>query len=233
MKIIQILLSMLLTCLSCLHAQTPVERMNEIKLSSDYIWDEYTHPSVDTATVGATRRLLLYVDIPEDKVVTESDISPFVKYIRMKRTTLNRVFAYIKKTDMDAVLKGTKTKNPQPNRSIQQKQEAKQVQEVKFEPSPLAQQLMSKTDFYAVYSYLEKCKSEGTIDKFGPLKDVKDLHAQHLAIFNQQTTDIVCVLSPIQKDEKRTNLITGKTDSLDNYQKGGYIAIWFSLKQNK
>ena len=28
-------------------AQTPLEKMNEIKMSADYIWDEFSHPDPD------------------------------------------------------------------------------------------------------------------------------------------------------------------------------------------
>ena len=86
-----------------LNAQTPLERMNSIKMSNEYVWDEYTHASADTAAAGAIQRLLLYIDVPDGRTLTTDDIQPSVKLIKMKRSNLTRVFAYLKKEEAQTI----------------------------------------------------------------------------------------------------------------------------------
>lgn len=107
---------MLLTELSGLYAQTPVERMNKIKLSNEYIWNEYTHQSADSATAGALEGLLFYIDAPRGRKMTTDDIREFVEYVNIQRSKLTRVFAYMHNEDVNYVLgKGPKrVKRPEP-----------------------------------------------------------------------------------------------------------------------
>ena len=86
-KVMAILLLHILAVLPS-QAQTPVEKMNEIKMSTGYIWDEYTHPDADTATVGAMRRLLLYIEVPSGQALDVEDIKPSTKFIKIKRSIL-------------------------------------------------------------------------------------------------------------------------------------------------
>jgi outer membrane biosynthesis protein TonB len=96
-------------------AQTPLEKMNEIKMSADYIWDEFTHPDPDSASVGAMKRLVLYMDSPQNREITIEDIKPNVKFIKMKRSVLTRVFAYIKKEEANAIIKKIAEEKPAQN----------------------------------------------------------------------------------------------------------------------
>ena len=231
------ILSLLGTVMLC--AQTPLEKMNSIKMSDQYIWDEYTHLSPDTATIGAVRRLLLYIDVPEDKTLTEDDIMGSVKFIKMKRSALTRVFAYMSKANAQALVNGQRPVTVEPEPVVVTEPEAvdsvavvdvASVEEVVvdtvmadpialFQPLPLAQELMSKTDFFAAYEHIQQ------------LKDSDNLDNKYLAIFQKNTRRPVCVLSPVSVGENRTNLVAGNTDSLANYEDGKHIAIWFNITQ--
>ena len=211
-----------------LYAQTPLERMNSIKASDEYYWDEYTHPSADTATVGAVQRLLLYVDVPEGKTLTENDILPSVKFIKMRRTKLTRVFAYVKKKDIGSIINASKTESKEDENSMEAND--KNVKH-EFALLPIAKELMEKSDFYAAYKYLEsQCENENILG-YGPMKDAVDIEKLYLAIFDKHTQHIVCVLSPVLIGENRTNLVSGANDTLSRYEDGKHIAIWFNLKQ--
>ena len=243
------ILSLLGTVMLC--AQTPLEKMNSIKMSDQYFWDEYTHLSPDTATIGAVRRLLLYIDVPEDKTLTENDLMGSVKFIKMKRSALTRVFAYISKANAQALVNGQRPVTVEPEPVVVTEPDAVDsvavvdiapVEEVVvdtvkadpvtlFRPLPLAQELMSKTDFFAAYEHIQQLKARGVITDFGPLKDSDNLDNKYLAIFQKNTRRPVCVLSPVSTGENRTNLVAGNTDSMTNYEDGKHIAIWFNITQ--
>ena len=212
-----------------LYAQTPLERMNSIKMSDEYIWDEYTHPSADTATVGAIQRLLLYIEVPEGRTLTEDDIRSQVKFIKIKRSNLTRMFAYIKKEDVKNIL-GVDVKQKSRVEEIPTEVDSVMSDPI-FEPTPIAEEVMRQSDFYAVYKYIENQKLDGKISSYGALKDTQDIGTLNLVIFDKQTQRAVCVLSPVTTGESRINLVSGNTDALVNYEDGNHIAIWFDLKQ--
>ena len=223
-------------------AQTPLEKMNSIKMSNEYIWDEYTHISPDTATIGAVRRLLLYIDVPEDRILAEDDIMGSVKFIKMKRSTLTRVFAYISKKNAQALVNGELTiATSEPVAEIVTAGEDSiaviSIDSViadplpAFQPLPLAQELMAKSDFYAGFKYIQQLRDDGFVTGYGSLKDSDDIDNRYLAIYQKQTNRPVCVLSPVYSGDSRTNLVDGSADSLANYEDGNHIAIWFNIKQ--
>ena len=40
-----------------------IQRVNEIKSNNEiYLWDQFTHTDVDTAKVGAAKRLILHIE---------------------------------------------------------------------------------------------------------------------------------------------------------------------------
>ena len=60
MKKITIIMFFLAAIIPLVSAQPKVsvlQRVNEIKSSSDYLWDQYTHTDIDTSRVGAYRIL--------------------------------------------------------------------------------------------------------------------------------------------------------------------------------
>ena len=235
------ILSLLGTVMLC--AQTPLEKMNSIKMSDQYFWDEYTHISPDTATIGAVRRLLLYIDVPEGKTLTEEDLMGSVKFIKMKRSALTRVFAYISKANAQAIVNGQRpaTSEPEPavviatddtdSVAVVVNDHAVMDSVASFHPLPLAQELMSKSDFFAAYEHIQQLKGRGVVTDYGPLKDSENIDNRYLAIFQKNTRRPVCVLSPVSAGDSRTNLVDGNTDSLANYEDGNHIAVWFTIKQ--
>ena len=212
-----------------LQAQTPLERMNSIKMSDEYIWDEYTHPSADTATIGAIQRLMLYIEVPEGRVLTEDEIKPWVKFIKIKRSYLTRMFAYIKKEDVKRIL-GLDTTLKEREEEVPAEVDSVMSAPI-FEPLPIAEELMGRSYFHAAYKYIEDLRKKGEVTGFGAMKDAQDIDRRYLMIFDKQTQRSVCVLSPITTGETRTNLVSGDADSLENYEDGNYIAIWVMIKQ--
>ena len=211
-----VILILLLLGVIMLCAQTPLEKMNSIKMSQEYIWDEYTHISPDTATMGAVSRLLLYIDVPEGKTLTVDNIMGSVKFIKMKRSTLTRVFAYMSKNTAQALANG----------------EQKVDTVAPFHPMPVAQELMSQPDFYSAFKHIQQLQEQGIITAYGSLKNSNNIDNQYLVIFQKQTNRPLCVLSPVQAGEDRTNMVDGNTESLVNYEDGNHIAVWFNINNN-
>ena len=180
--LILLLLGVIMLC-----AQTPLEKMNSIKMSQEYIWDEYTHISPDTATMGAVSRLLLYIDVPEGKTLT-----------------------------VDNMANG----------------EQKVDTVAPFHPMPVAQELMSQPDFYSAFKHIQQLQEQGIITAYGSLKNSNNIDNQYLVIFQKQTNRPLCVLSPVQAGEDRTNMVDGNTESLVNYEDGNHIAVWFNINNN-
>ena len=218
-----------------LNAQTPLEKMNSIKMSNEYVWDEYTHASADTAVAGAMQRLLLYIDVPDGRTLTTDDIQPSVKLIKMKRSNLTRVFAYLKKEEAQAIARFGRAEGndttQQPTFNVQRSTFNVQVPEPAHTPMPFAMELMQQGDFYVVYKYLQEQKDSGRVIAYGPLKDAENINNSYLVIFDKQTQHAVCILSPVITDDNRTDMVKGHTDSLANYEDGNHIAIWFNMKQ--
>jgi len=169
----------------------------------------------------------------------------------MKRSALTRVFAYISKANAQALVNGERPSSIEPEPLVVAEPHAADsvavvdvasVEEVVvdtvmadpialFQPLPLAQELMSKTDFFAAYEHIQQLKARGVITDYGPLKDSENIDNRYLAIFQKNTRRPVCVLSPVSTGENRTNLVAGNTDSLANYEDGNHIAIWFNITQ--
>lgn len=234
-----VILILLLLGVTMLCAQTPLEKMNSIKMSQEYIWDEYTHISPDTATMGAVSRLLLYIDVPEGKSLTVDNIMGSVKFIKMKRSTLTRVFAYMSKNTAQALANGEqKVDTVDVADAVVSETVSDAVSDVvadsvaPFHPMPVAQELMSQPDFYSAYKHIQQLQEQGIITAYGSLKNSNDIDNQYLVIFQKQTNRPLCVLSPVQAGENRTNLVDGNTESLVKYEDGNHIAVWFNINSN-
>ena len=211
-----------------------LQKVNDIKKQNDaYYWAQYAHPVEDTAFVNATKWLLDEVNLlfDEQNKMSLATITPLVKRIKIDAGTKIRAFVYIKKTDIPGgggvtgktVKVGenvTLNSAPMPT--------TVPVPAVKtFVPDVFVQNIMGRKDIYQVYQFLKEQKSQGTVLQFGALKDVEDYNSLELILFDMQSKEVISVLSPVVSGNNRTNLMTGTTDSLDNYPEDMILAIWY------
>ena len=217
-----------------------LQKINDIKKQNDvYYWAQYAHPVEDTAFVNATKWLLDEVNLlfDEQNRMSVKDITPLVKRIKIDAGTKIRAFVYVKKTDIpeggrmagetirgdEEVTSGstpTPAENPMPAMT--------HTPAVKtFVPDVFVQNIMERKDIYQVYQFLKEQKSQGTVLQFGALKDIEDYNSLELILFDMQSKEVISVLSPVVSGNNRTNLMTGTTDSLDNYPEDMILAIWY------
>ena len=190
-----------LSCAVFLNAQSIIQKVNDIKLSEDYIWAQYAHPSPDTALVKAIEWLTLDIEniygLRNDALLV-----PLIKHINLKGNEITRAFVYIKKTDIRLT-----------NTAVDKKEVAKPI----FVPDALTTELMTLKDIYAALKCLENGISKGTVIRYGSPKDVDSTDDKHLVLFSKDDLAPICVLSPVTTGSQRRNLTNGETDSLDNH----------------
>jgi len=220
-----------------------LQRINEIKSQTDsYFWDQYTHPNADTAKINATKRLLVDVNLnrSEQDKVTVAELMLHAGYITMDRGSLKQLFAYIKKDDA-ASLGGDMRVAAQPTQPVQVQYDSSvgtpsvtNTPPVVFNPSvkpfipeAFVQRVMATKNFIDVYKLLKSMKSEGQILQFGKLKDVEDYSSFELILFDMQSQEIITMLSPANNMGKRTNMVSGVEDSLENYPMNMTAVIWY------
>lgn len=226
MKKITIIMFLLAIVISLASAQSKVsvlQRVNEIKSSSDYLWDQYTHTDIDTSRVGAANRLVLHIEtfLEKEGEVTIDNILQNAEFVNINRGNLKQCFAYIKKTD---VLKMT---NASP--VVEEKVEPEPIRErnMGFVPDAFTMRIKETNDFMTVYKLLKSLQAQGEILQFGKLKDVDDYSSFDLILFNMSSQEVITLLSHETSPGVRKNMITGLDDSLKNYDTGTTAVIWY------
>lgn len=210
--------------------QSPLELMNSIKASNDYLWEEYTHPQADSAALFVLERLLLG-DFPDSCTITVEQLRPHTKTIRINRGKLTRVFAYIAKKDARQLVHATQQQATAVTTDNPQTPMAKpEPTPPPFVADPLARVLMEKTSLTAVYNHLTTLRQQGDIGGCGPMKSTTQPARCRLAIFSRDSQTIVCVLSAEDAQGCRINLVTGQKDSFDHYEDGQHLAIWYETE---
>ena len=89
---------------------------------------------------------------------------------------------------------------------------------------------METENFIDVYKLLKYMKSQGEILQFGKLKEIEDYSSLDLILFDMQSQKIISMLSSATESGKRTNLVNGTMDSLDNYPTSMTAVIWYIKK---
>lgn len=226
MKKITIIMFFLAAIIPLVSAQPKVsvlQRVNEIKSSSDYLWDQYTHTDIDTSRVGAANRLILHIEsfLEKEGEVTVDNILQNAEFVNINRGNLKQCFAYIKKTD---VLKMT---NASP--VVEEKVEPEPIRErnMGFVPDAFTMRIKETNDFMTVYKLLKSLQAQGEILQFGKLKDVDDYSSFDLILFNMSSQEVITLLSQETSPGVRKNMITGLDDSLKNYDTGTTAVIWY------
>lgn len=206
----------LLFCMVSVNAQGIIKKVNDIKMSEEYIWAQYANPSPDSALVKAKEWLLMLVSEAEGRPVSMREISPYIRHIYLKGETVTRAFVYIKKTDTSHQIIASDTLNSlKPEENV-------------FTPDSLTLSLMSLKDIYAARDYFDTAVVQGNIVRYGSPKEAETMDDKYLILFSQDNLAPICVLSPVYEGAERTNMVNGQNDSLDNYH--GCYAVWYVIK---
>lgn len=226
-------------CVTSVLAQnktTLLQRINEIKSQNeDYFWDQYTHPDADTAKIGATKRLLLDVNInrSETTQLNVEEVMPHANYITIDRGNMKQYFVYIKKTDAIAIGGGSAplpvASTPVVGVPVNTPAVTLPAQR-SFVPDAFVQRIMETKDFVSVYKLLKSLQAQGQILQFGKLKDVEDYNSLDLILFDMQSQQIITMLSSVTVSGSRTNVVNGSEDSLNNYPANMTAVIWYIKK---
>ena len=94
-------------------------------------------------------------------------------------------------------------------------------------PDAFAKSIMEQKNFRSVYIFLREQKQKMIIQSFGSLKEVDDYSKLDLILIDRESLEIQCVLSAEDANGLRTNLISGASDSLNNYSDDTVSAIWY------
>ena len=222
---------------ACAQSRTTLlQHINDIKNQTDvYFWNQYTCPDADSAKVNATRRLLIDVNLnrSEQDKVTIQELMARTGYINMDRGNLKQCFAYIKRDEAALLKSGMPTapavSQPAPvaPASTYTPPVAERPAARAFIPEAFVQRVMATRYFLDVYKLLKDLKAEGQILQFGKLRDVEDYSSFELILFDMQSQEVITMLSPANKAGKRTNMVNGTEDSLDNYPMSMTAVIWY------
>lgn len=220
--------------LSAQNKATLVQRINEIKNQTEvYFWDQYTHPDADSAKINATKRLLLDVNSNrgDGAQLSVEEVMPYAKYINIDRGNLKQYFVYIKKTDAVAIGSAATpaASNPVVGVPVNTPTVTAPVQR-SFVPDAFVQRVMETKKFMDVYKLLKSLQAQGQILQFGKLRDVEDYSSLDLILFDIHSQEIITMLSPVTASGKRTNVVSGYEDSLDNYPTNMTAVIWYIKK---
>ena len=183
----------------------------------------------------------------EEKKYHEDTIIPYLKYVNINRGQSIQYLVYIKKKDADDLVNGltptqeneaahypthsddasleTSTSSVTPSITTQSPSVS-----ARFVPDAFVQRIMETENFIDVYKLLKYMKSQGEILQFGKLKEIEDYSSLDLILFDMQSQKIISMLSSATESGKRTNLVNGTMDSLDNYPTSMTAVIWYIKK---
>lgn len=236
-RLISILVLTLFYALSVSGQSSILEKINAIKDQNNvYFWCEYTHPVPDTAIVNASKWMLDEININRETPLSLEAIMPLVKNIKMDRGTLTRAFVYIRKSDVPdtGIIPASPVQESvmadEPISMEPKYQPQSQIQKPalsQFVPEVMVQNILELKDFYKVHGYLKEQKNQGQILLFGALKEVDDYNPLHLVLFDMQSKQVLSILSPVTRGDKRVNMATGMEDTLDNYPDDMLFVIWY------
>ena len=199
--------AILLLCAMSVCAQEEFKKINEIKKSEEYMWEQYSSEESPDTAINKAYGILLKQLQATDPNLTMDDIRPFVRNIVVKRETITRTFVYINPADL------TRSKDIVPQQE-------------------LAADIMKCKDFAEVYYQLmPKAQEEGRIQDFGSMKGIDDIGVRYIIIFEKDNSHVpLAVLSPERNEQgMRGNLVSHAEQNLSDYR--GYPALWFRMKE--
>lgn len=235
---------------------TVKESINEIKSQSDiYYWEQFNSYQLDSAKLHATQLLLSRINEnrPKRDRLTYDDLagSGRVSSLSVDRGSQVQCFVYIRKDEVNAITssasaesrsddmyfasapakksKQETTAPPPVNVHVTEKPRpsAATIARKKFVPDAFVQRVMQTGSFANVIRLLKSMKAEGKLQMFGKLSDIDDYSFCDLILFDMKSQEIVTMLSAENNDGRRTNMVSGEEDTLDNYPKEMTAVIWY------
>lgn len=217
-----------------------LDMMNNIKNQTEtYYWAQYTHPDGNTAMDNATLYVLSEINsnrTGKEKMLLE-ELTPLVKSIKIDRGNLKQIFVYVKKTDVLALNGTISTKPSSPSTTTNTVVVSTTTtgattissggQRKSYVPDAFVQRILQAQNFNNVNRLLRALQGEKQILQFGKLRDVDNYDSFELILFDMKSQEVITLLSPVTHGSKRTNLVTGTEDSLDNYPEKMTAVIWY------
>ena len=225
---------LILICVAAMtYGQSPQEtmrQMNDIKLDNAFLKAQYTHAIEDSAYMMGAQDLTRQVTSQTGQHYTLAQLTPHFQKLTIKRGSSHMVLVYVRKSDISPSQPGVtllddKQKVQNTNEHLQPQQDA-QTPPITMPISGIVREIMAGNDAEEVWKMFNIKKRNGEIKGFGPCKNISNIDALFLSIFDGETQKPKAVLSP-QKDGVRTNLVTNSPDDFSNYH--GTYAIWFTL----
>lgn len=205
------------------------KKINSIKKNNQYLYAEMTAETTEEAREIAEEMLYEKINqwaagnkkLQKSSGIAINNTSSLWTTISLPRGNMFRSFIYVKKSDILPVENSTVIENPNAKAETTPKLESI-VQPVI--PETVAE-LMEFTDYKPMAERIMQLKSEGRLRSYGYYAQLDDPEACWLAIYNT-SGQVVAFLSP---GKERTNLRTGKADSVGNYN--GHGAIGFIINE--
>ena len=235
-------------------AQANASEITKIKKSKEYIYAEATEATEEEAVMAAKAELDLQVEeyvvasgIAKDAVaVVVKDIRQMTSKIAVMRGDMHRVFLYVKKKDIstsksDVTVMNVERENPQMESKVEDIEEPEQQEipdittevdnlgntssgffaQIKGVRATTLAKIAKAKSMEQAEAILSEEKTLMNVKGFGTMGNCRNIVQSYWVV---ATPDGVTILSP-ERDSKRWNYKTGKTDSLNNY----VGKLWFRL----
>lgn len=203
------------------------EKVNEIKLSDEYLWGQFSWWTQDSAYICAQDRLMEMINCnrPQEKKLLFDNVKDKVGRINRERINSHNqqvfmVFLYVKASDIEDIdnagedmsVNQVKTSDNQPNISKT------------YYADVLVKEIMGQTGMSQIINLLKESVAEGEVSAFGPIAQAENVDKLMLIICDRETLAPKAVLSEIDSTGKRINLVDGTASEMSEYR--GCVGIW-------
>ncbi|WP_294606204.1 hypothetical protein [uncultured Bacteroides sp.] len=247
----QRILMLLLGCLSVVGALAQssgiTKQINDIKRNGKYFYAESTMETEEEAREAATLMLANYINdyindnnLPPENKVTEHSLTK-VQYIKGKRGTNMRVFAYVNKADYVPFESGETFESKVEPIVVPELAESELATPevsssdvsmpllVEWQQEAL-DDLLKKTNLQEAINALNRMKVDYKVKRFGTYNECKNIaECFWIILENDADKSLVTILGP--GTSERINFRTHQYDSLDNYFGKGKGAVWFEFSK--
>lgn len=222
--------------------QSSSKSINEIKRQPDkYIFAENTAASADDAKSNALALLTdaifnaLDPDTPDRREVA-TEMAESAAQVSATRGNLNRIFLYISRDELsgDTSAQAKQDSMPEENETVIDVEDilSSSVKSEETEPEetalpmeetfdPIAEKMKSVSKPSDIEGFVKNLKSEGSISRFGRLKDLPAVGKSYIFIFNKNNEVVARLL---KEDDKISDLLSGKPRQINEFK--GCGCIW-------
>lgn len=222
--------------------QSSSKSINEIKRQPDkYIFAENTAASADDAKSNALALLTdaifnaLDPDTPDRREVA-TEMAESAAQVSAMRGNLNRIFLYISRDELsgDTSAQAKQDSMPEENETVIDVEDilSSSVKSEETEPEetalpmeetfdPIAEKMKSVSKASDIEGFVKNLKSEGSVSRFGRLKDLPAVGKSYIFIFNKNNEVVARLL---KEDDKISDLLSGKPRQINEFK--GCGCIW-------